>query len=45
MEVAAGRDLSHVQADLGHGSIRTTDELYVDSDNMERASSAKLQDV
>ncbi len=45
MEVAAGRDLSHVQADLGHGSIRTTDELYVDSDNMERASSAKTQGV
>ena len=45
MEVAAGRDLSHVQADLGHGSIRTTDELYVDSDNMERASSAKGQEV
>lgn len=45
MEVSAGRDLSHIQADLGHGSIRTTDELYVDSDNMERASSAKLQDV
>ena len=45
MEVAAGRDLSHVQADLGHGSIRTTDELYVDSDNMERASSAKTQEV
>ena len=45
MEVAAGRNLSHIQADLGHGSIRTTDELYVDSDNMERASSAKLQDV
>jgi site-specific recombinase XerD len=43
MEVAAGRELSHVQADLGHGSIRTTDELYVDSDNMERASSAKNQ--
>jgi integrase/recombinase XerD len=45
MEVAAGRDLSHVQADLGHGSIRTTDELYVDSDNMERASSARKQSV
>ncbi len=45
MEVAAGRELSHVQADLGHGSIRTTDELYVDSDNMERASSAKKLDV
>lgn len=45
MEVAAGRELSHVQADLGHGSIRTTDELYVDSDNMERASSAKKQEV
>ncbi|WP_271270204.1 tyrosine-type recombinase/integrase [Aliamphritea hakodatensis] len=45
MEVAAGRNLAHVQADLGHGSIRTTDELYVDSDNMERASSAKAQDV
>jgi len=45
MEVAAGRELSHVQADLGHGSIRTTDELYVDSDNMERASSAKRQNV
>lgn len=45
MEVAAGRNLSHVQADLGHGSIRTTDELYVDSDNMERASSAKNQGV
>ncbi|MFT6914580.1 MAG: integrase/recombinase XerD [Motiliproteus sp.] len=45
MEVAAGRDLAHVQADLGHGSIRTTDELYVDSDNMERASSAKSQEV
>lgn len=45
MEVTAGRDLSHVQADLGHGSIRTTDELYVDSDNMERASSAKKQTV
>ncbi|WP_417223228.1 tyrosine-type recombinase/integrase [Amphritea sp.] len=45
MEVAAGRNLAHVQADLGHGSIRTTDELYVDSDNMERASSAKDQGV
>ena len=45
MEVAAGRNLAHVQADLGHGSIRTTDELYVDSDNMERASSAKGQEV
>lgn len=45
MEVAAGRNLAHVQADLGHGSIRTTDELYVDSDNMERASSAKSQGV
>ncbi|MEH6651112.1 MAG: site-specific integrase [Motiliproteus sp.] len=45
MEVAAGRTLAHVQADLGHGSIRTTDELYVDSDNMERASSAKAQEV
>lgn len=45
MEVAAGRNLAHVQADLGHGSIRTTDELYVDSDNMERASSAKSQEV
>ena len=45
MEVAAGRELAHVQADLGHGSIRTTDELYVDSDNMERASSAKGQEV
>ncbi|SEQ75394.1 Site-specific recombinase XerD [Amphritea atlantica] len=45
MEVAAGRNLAHVQADLGHGSIRTTDELYVDSDNMERASSAKNQEV
>jgi len=45
MEVAAGRELAHVQADLGHGSIRTTDELYVDSDNMERASSAKEQGV
>ncbi|RTE67752.1 site-specific integrase [Amphritea opalescens] len=45
MEVAAGRNLAHVQADLGHGSIRTTDELYVDSDNMERASSAKGQVV
>lgn len=45
MEVSAGRELAHVQADLGHGSIRTTDELYVDSDNMERASSAKKQEV
>ena len=45
MEVASGRELSHVQADLGHGSIRTTDELYVDSDNMERASSAKKQTI
>ena len=45
MEIAAGRELSHVQADLGHGSIRTTDELYVDSDKMERAYSAKDQEV
>lgn len=45
MEVNSGRNLAHVQADLGHGSIRTTDELYVDSDNMERASSAKEQEV
>tara|TARA_R110002094_G_scaffold29427_3_gene42191 strand:- start:818 stop:955 length:138 start_codon:yes stop_codon:yes gene_type:complete len=45
MEVAAGRNLAHVQADLGHGSIRTTDELYVDSDNMERASRVKAQEV
>lgn len=40
MEVAANRPLQHVQADLGHGSIRTTDELYVDSDNRERALTA-----
>ncbi|GAB3097910.1 tyrosine-type recombinase/integrase [Aestuariicella hydrocarbonica] len=45
MEVAANRPLQHVQADLGHGSIRTTDELYVDSDNRERALTASKHKI
>lgn len=45
MEVNSGRPLAHVQGDLGHGSFRTTDELYVDSDSLERAASAKKQSV
>jgi integrase len=45
MEVSANRPLRHVQADLGHGSIKTTDELYVDSDDNEVAASAKKLQV
>lgn len=45
MEVAAGRPLRHVQADLGHESIRTTDMLYVSSDDSERAHSSLDIDV
>ena len=41
MEVTANRPLRHIQSDLGHGSIKTTDELYIDSDNKEIAASAK----
>lgn len=45
MEVAAGRPLRHVQADLGHESIRTTDMLYVSTDDKERANSSLDIDV
>lgn len=45
MEVAAGRPLRHVQADLGHESIRTTDMLYVNTDDKERANSSLDIDV
>lgn len=45
MEVASGRPLAHVQGDLGHDSISTTDGLYVDSDSLERSLSGKNQEV
>jgi len=40
-EVTAGRPLKHISDDLGHASLKTTDEEYVQSDLRERGESAR----
>ena len=40
-EVSAGRPLKHISDDLGHASLKTTDEEYVQSDLRARGESAR----
>ena len=41
----ASRPLKHMADDLGHSSMGTTDQVYIQSDMKERARSGKSRDV
>ena len=45
MEIERGRPLKDVSEDLGHSSMATTDTVYVQSENKQRAKSGKLRKV
>ena len=45
MEVERGRALKDLSEDLGHGSMATTDTIYVQSENRSRAASGKKRTV
>lgn len=45
MEIARGRPLKDVSEDLGHASMATTDTVYVQSENKQRAASGKKRKV
>ncbi|MGJ8692398.1 MAG: tyrosine-type recombinase/integrase [Thalassotalea sp.] len=45
MEIERGRPLKDVSEDLGHASMATTDTIYVQSENKQRAASGKRRKV
>ncbi|QBG34609.1 tyrosine-type recombinase/integrase [Litorilituus sediminis] len=45
MEIERGRPLKDVSEDLGHASMATTDTVYVQSENKQRAESGKQRKV
>ena len=45
MEIERGRPLKDVSEDLGHASMATTDTVYVQSENKQRAESGKRRKV
>ncbi|MCO4798128.1 MAG: site-specific integrase [Colwelliaceae bacterium] len=45
MEIARGRPLKDVSEDLGHASMATTDTVYVQSENKQRAESGRRRKV
>lgn len=45
MEIERGRSLKDVSEDLGHASMATTDTIYVQSENKQRAESGKRRKV
>jgi len=45
MEIERGRPLKDVSEDLGHASMATTDTVYVQSENKQRAESGKYRKV
>jgi len=45
MEIERGRPLKDVSEDLGHASMATTDTVYVQSENKQRAESGKKRKV
>ena len=45
MEIERGRPLKDVSEDLGHASMATTDTVYVQSENKQRAASGKKRKV
>ncbi|WP_448555299.1 tyrosine-type recombinase/integrase [Thalassotalea montiporae] len=45
MEIERGRELKDVSEDLGHASMATTDTVYVQTENKQRAASGKKRKV
>lgn len=45
MEIERGRNLKDVSMELGHSSMATTDNIYIDSENKIRAKSGKNRNV
>lgn len=45
MEIERGRELKDVSEDLGHASMATTDTIYVQTENKQRAESGKKRKV
>jgi integrase len=45
MEIERGRALKDLSEDLGHASMATTDTVYVQTENKQRAESGKLRKV
>jgi integrase len=45
MEIERGRVLKDLSEALGHASMATTDDVYIQSENLKRAESGKKRKV